>query len=98
QFPQINGSEMYTLKNGNTLIDGPTFAEPTNGLAIMQRNLGAPPAINASSWTIRSASTANAKPGSDQTNTGDGRIYISQIADAAGANNFGFEFIEIFVE
>ena len=98
-FPQINGSETFSLKNAQgTVIDGPTIGEPSAGLVDAQRTSGSAPAGQTSSWVVRAASPTNATPGAGQSSTGNDRVYISEFADAAGTGNFAFEFVEIFVE
>ncbi|HEX5058294.1 MAG TPA: di-heme oxidoredictase family protein [Kofleriaceae bacterium] len=99
KFPQINGSETFSLLNAQgTLVEGPMAQLPSAASQIFQRVSGAAPAGTASSWTVRPASPQNATPGSGQASTGNGRVYLSELADAAGTGNFKFEFVELFVE
>jgi hypothetical protein len=97
RFPMINGSETFTLSNA-VRVDGPTVAQSSAGQQLFQRTSGAAPAGERSSWTIESFRPQAATPGSGQVSTGNNRIYISEVADAAGSGNFGFEFVELFVE
>jgi len=99
KFPQINGSETFSLADAHgSGVDGPTVVMPASALKIFQRVTGAAPAGTASSWSVVTASAANATPGSGQSSTGGNRVYISEFADAAGTGNYIFEYVEIFVE
>jgi di-heme oxidoreductase (putative peroxidase) len=98
-LPHVNGFETFRFGNGGATLDGPTFAVGSDGHQNLQRVDGHAAAGVAGSWQIRSDAKANATPGSGQQASGDDpRIYISEISDAAGSGNFGFEFVEIFVE
>lgn len=98
-FPAINGAETFSLKNvAGTVIDGPTTPQPASGLRILQRISGAGAASDAANWVSKAADIANASPGTGAASTGQNRIYISEVADTAGAGNFNFEYVELFVE
>ncbi len=99
RFPSINGGETFSLANlQGAVVDGPTIAQPSGGLQNFQRTTGGAPASERSSWILSAAQPSAATPGAGQASTGQGRIYISEIADAAGAGTFGFELVELFVE
>ncbi len=99
KFPLINGSETFSLSNAqHDLVEGPTPAQANSGLQIFQRTSGAAPADSRASWTVEAARPQGATPGGGQASTGNGRIYLSEIADASGSGNSGFEFVELFVE
>jgi mono/diheme cytochrome c family protein len=99
KFPLINGSETYALSNAlGALVEGPTAQQASGALQIFQRVSGAAPAGDRASWTIQAARPQAATPGSGQVSTGNSRVYISEIADASGTGNSGFEFVEVFVE
>jgi Di-haem oxidoreductase, putative peroxidase len=98
-FPRINGGETYTLFDPQfVVVDGPTIAQPTNGLRTFGRRNCDTAASAAASWTSAGSSTSVATPGSGVLNSGLGKICISEIADVAGGGFSPFEFIEIFVE
>lgn len=93
-FPQINGSENYTLKNASgTVIDGPTISTASSANQDLRRNDPCLAAGTASSWTVGLTTAAN--PG---TGAGAGcakGVVINEFSDAAGTNNFVYEFIEL---
>jgi Big-like domain-containing protein len=93
-FPQINGSENYTLKNSSgTVIDGPTISTASSANQSLRRNDPCLAAGTTSSWTIGATTTAN--PG---TGAGAGcakGVVINEFSDAAGTNNFVYEFLEL---
>jgi hypothetical protein len=99
KFPVINGSETFSLSNAQgALVEGPTIAQASSGLQILKRTTGAAPAGERSSWIVDASRATSATPGSGQASTGNGRIYLSEIADTSGAGTFGLEFVELFVE
>ncbi|MEA2488625.1 MAG: hypothetical protein QOH21_417 [Acidobacteriota bacterium] len=93
-FPQINGSENYTLKNASgTIIDGPTISTSSSANQSLRRNDPCLAAGTTSSWTIGLTTTGN--PGSGAgTGCAKGMV-INEFSDAAGTNNFVYEFIEL---
>jgi len=101
KFPQIDGSETFTLVDPNqVIVDGPSLAEPSTGLQTFSRvNCGTAPGLKAS-WAIAASSTTSATPGTGPLSTGQGRICITEIADTSDTSAMGsaFEFLEIFVE
>jgi len=96
KLPQIDGGETYGLFDSNFVtVDGPTIAEPANGLQTFGRiNCGTAPGL-ATSWTAKTSSAAVATPGSGLLSTGQSRVCISEIADATKSQ---FEYVELFVE
>jgi hypothetical protein len=99
KFPLINGSETFALSNSlGAPVDGPTAQQASGALQIFQRISGAAPAGDRASWTIEAARPQSASPGAGQVSTGNNRVYISEIADASGTGNSGFELVELFVE
>jgi len=94
--PQINGDETFTLFDPNFVtVDGPSIAEPANGLRTFSRTNCGTAADAAASWTSVATSTAIATPGTGPLSTGQNRVCITEIADATTQQ---FEYIEIFVE
>jgi Bacterial Ig domain len=93
-FPQINGSENYTLKNANgTVIDGPTISEASGANQDLQRKDPCTAANIASNWTV-SVTTA-ATPGSGAGAGCAKGVVINEFSDAAGSGNFIYEFVEL---
>jgi hypothetical protein len=93
-FPQINGSENYTLKNGSgTIIDGPTISTSSSANQSLRRNDPCLAAGTTSSWTIGATTTGN--PGSGAGAGCAKGMVINEFADAAGTGNFIYEFIEL---
>ncbi|MCU1347696.1 MAG: hypothetical protein JWO56_726, partial [Acidobacteria bacterium] len=93
-FPQINGSENYTLKNASgTVIDGPTISTASGANEDLRRNDPCVSAGTASNWTIGATTAAN--PGSGAAAGCAKGMVINEFSDAAGANNFVYEFVEL---
>jgi len=93
-FPQINGSENYTLKNASgTVIDGPTISEASGANQDLQRIDPCTAANIASNWTV-SVTTA-ATPGSGAGAGCAKGVVINEFSDAAGTGNFIYEFVEL---
>jgi hypothetical protein len=93
-FPQINGSENYTLKNSaGTVIDGPTISMSSSGNQSIRRNDPCLAPGLASSWTVGATTTAT--PGSGAgAGCAKGPV-INEFSDAAGSGNFIYEFLEL---
>lgn len=93
-FPQINGSENYTLKSSSgTVIDGPTISTASGANQSLRRNDPCLAAGTTSSWTIGLTTTGN--PGSGAGAGCVKGMVINEFSDAAGTNNFIYEFIEL---
>lgn len=93
-FPQINGSERYTLRNAaNTSIDGQTVAMGSAAGTTLQRKDPCQAAGTAASWTTTTASTATPGRGAG-TGCVKGMV-INEFADALGTGNFIYEFVEL---
>jgi hypothetical protein len=92
-MPQINGSENYTLKNGATVIDGPTISTSSSAGQSLRRNDPCLAAGTASSGTVGASTTAN--PGSGAAAGCARGVVINEFSDATGTNNFVYEFIEL---
>jgi len=93
-FPQINGSENFTLRNAsNTLIDGATISMASSANQDIKRKDPCLAAGTASSWTVGLTTTAN--PGSG-AGAGCARgVVINEFSDASGSGNFVYEFVEL---
>jgi hypothetical protein len=93
-FPQINGSENYTLKNGSgTVIDGPTISTSASANQDLRRIDPCTGAGITSNWTVGVTTLAN--PGSGAGAGCAKGVVINEFSDAAGANNFIYEFVEL---
>jgi hypothetical protein len=93
-FPQINGSENYTLRNASgTLIDGATISMSAGAGQDLQRKDPCLAAGTAASWTVGATTLAN--PGSGAGAGCAKGVVINEFADADGAGNFIYEFIEL---
>ena len=93
-FPQINGSENYTLKNtSGTTIDGPTISTSSSANQDLQRIDPCTAANITSNWTISATTAAN--PGSGAGAGCAKGVVINEFSDAAGSGNFIYEFIEL---
>lgn len=93
-FPQINGSENYTLMNASgTTIDGPTISMSSTAGQDLQRKDPCLAAGTTSSWNILGTTSAN--PGSG-AGAGCGKgVIINEFSDASGSGNYIYEFIEL---
>jgi hypothetical protein len=98
--PQINGSETYTLRRADTTIaDGPTAPMQGGGGFIWNRTDLTQVTGSALGWTSADFTVkTNATPGVGQVAGKVTGPYISEFADAAGANNFIYEYVEVFVD
>jgi hypothetical protein len=93
-FPQINGSENYTLKNSaGTVIDGPTISMASGANQDLQRKDPCLAAGTASSWNVGATTAAN--PGSGAGAGCAHGVVINEFSDAAGTGNFIYEFVEL---
>ncbi len=93
-FPQINGSENYTLKNASgTVIDGATISMASGANQDLQRKDPCTAANIASNWTISTTTAAN--PGSGAGAGCAKGVVINEFSDAAGSGNFIYEFVEL---
>jgi hypothetical protein len=93
-FPQINGSENYTLKNGSgAVIDGPTISTLSSANESLRRINPCTAANITSNWTIGATTTAN--PGSGAGAGCAKGVVINEFSDAAGTGNFIYEFVEL---
>ena len=93
-FPQINGSETYTVKNASgTVIDGATIAMSSAAGQDLQRIDPCLAAGTTSSWTIGATTAAN--PGSGAAAGCARGVVINEFSDAAGSGNYVYEFVEL---
>ncbi len=97
KMPQINGDEYYTLYNAaGTKLDGRTVAMGASAGETLRRTNGCGASSKATSWTRLASSSAN--PGSGAPADCGKGLYISEFSDAAGTNNFGYEFVELHID
>lgn len=93
-FPQINGSENYTLKNASgTTIDGPTISTSSSANQDLRRIDPCTAANITSNWTVGATTLAN--PGSGAGAGCAKGVVINEFSDAAGSGNFIYEFVEL---
>lgn len=92
-FPQINGSENYTLKNGTTVIDGPTISTSSSAGQSLQRKDPCLAANLASSWNV--VVSTSGTPGSGAGAGCAKGVVINEFSDATGSGNFVYEFVEL---
>jgi len=93
-FPQINGSENYTLKNASgTIIDGPTISTSSSANQDLQRIDPCTGAGITSNWNVGVTTLAN--PGSGAGAGCAKGVVINEFSDAAGTGNFIYEFVEL---
>ncbi|HKR65327.1 MAG TPA: Ig-like domain-containing protein [Thermoanaerobaculia bacterium] len=91
-FPQINGSEKYTLKNASgTIVDGATVAMPSGAARDVRRKDPCVSASSSSNWTI--AATTTATPGSGAATGCAKGVIVNEFSDAT--SQFKFEFVEL---
>jgi hypothetical protein len=91
-FPQINGSEKYTLKNASgTTVDGPTISMPSSAARDLKRKDPCAVAGASSNWTTTATTTAT--PGSGAASGCAKGVIINEFSDAI--TNFVFEFVEL---
>lgn len=90
-FPQINGSENYTLKNASgTVIDGPTISTSASAGQDLRRTDPCTAANLTSNWTISATTSAN--PGSGAGAGCAKGVVINEFSDAS---NYIYEFVEL---
>jgi hypothetical protein len=93
-FPQINGSENYTLKNSSgTTIDGPTISTSSSANQDLRRIDPCTGAGITSNWNVGVTTLAN--PGSGAGAGCAKGVVINEFSDAAGTGNFIYEFVEL---
>jgi hypothetical protein len=93
-FPQINGSENYTLKNASgTTIDGPTISTSSSANQSLRRIDPCTGAGITSNWNVGATTLAN--PGSGAGAGCAKGVVINEFSDAAGTGNFVYEFVEL---
>jgi len=93
-FPQINGSEKFTLYNAaGSKLDGRTISMATAGGRSVRRKDPCLAAGKTASWTVGAETTAD--PGSGAGLGCAKGIVINEFSDASGTGNFVYEFIEL---
>ena len=93
-FPQINGSESYTLNNAaGTKVDGKTISTGTAAGQSLQRKDPCNAVGKTASWTI--GATTAATPGRGAGAGCAGGVKINEFSDAGGTNSYVYEFVEL---
>jgi len=93
-FPQVNGSESFTLYNASgTRLDGKTVSMAAAGAQSFQRKDPCLAAGKTTSWTI--GSDSNGTPGRGAGAGCAAGVKINEFSDASGAGNYIFEFVEL---
>jgi endonuclease I len=93
-FPQINGSESFTLYNASgAKVDGKTVSMPSTAAKSYQRKDPCLAAGKTTSWTI--GSDSNGTPGRGAGTGCAAGVRINEFSDASGAGNYIFEFVEL---
>jgi hypothetical protein len=92
-FPQINGSENYTLKQGTTVKDGPTISTSASAGQSLRRIDPCTAANITSNWNV--GATTLATPGSGAGAGCAKGVVINEFSDADGSGNFIYEFVEL---
>lgn len=93
-FPQINGSENYTLYNaGGTKVDGKTVSMSSSAGQSLRRKDPCNAPGSASSWNI--GATSAATPGSGAGAGCAKGVVINEFSDATGTGNYVYEFVEL---
>ena len=93
-FPQVNGSESFTLYDASgTRLDGKTVSMAAVGAQSFQRKDPCLAAGKTTSWTI--GSDSNGTPGRGAGAGCAAGVKINEFSDASGAGNYIFEFVEL---
>ncbi|GAC1432466.1 MAG: hypothetical protein NVSMB68_04940 [Thermoanaerobaculia bacterium] len=96
-FPQINGSENYTLKDATgATVDGPTISMASTANQDLQRKSPCLPASMRTSWNVLATTSAN--PGSGAAPGCAKSVVINEFSDAAGPGNYVYEFVELYAK
>jgi hypothetical protein len=91
--PVINGSERYRIYGPNGVVADGLTVRGNTGQSYRRIHPGAPGSM--ASWEV--ASEDQADPGVTDLSPSDHGIFISEWSDASGGGNWGFEFVEIYV-
>ncbi len=96
-FPQINGSESFTLYNASgTKVDGKTVAMSAAAGQSLRRKDPCLAAGKTTSWTI--GADANGTPGSGAGAGCAAGVKINEFSDASGTGNYVYEFVELHAD
>ena len=90
--PKINGGETIAVSDAaGAVLDGPTFAI---AFGTSNQLIALGPASDAANFEILSADAAT--PGTSAVAPSEG-VRITEVSDALGADNFIYEFVELYV-
>ena len=96
-FPQINGSESFTLYNASGgKVDGKTVSMASTAGKSLRRKDPCNAAGKSASWTI--AADSYATPGSGAGAGCAGGVKINEFSDASGTGNYVYEFVELHAD
>jgi hypothetical protein len=96
-FPQVNGSENFTLYNAaGTKVDGATVSMASAGAQSLQRKDPCNSVGTSTSWTI--GATTNGTPGRGAGAGCAGGVKINEFSDTAGTGNYVYEFVELHAD
>jgi len=96
-FPQINGSESFTLYNATGgKVDGKTVSMASTAGRSLQRKDPCSAAGKSASWTV--AADAYATPGSGAGAGCASGVKINEFSDASGSGSYVYEFVELHVD
>ena len=96
-FPQINGSESFTLYNASgTKVDGKTVSMASTGARSLQRKDPCLAAGNTASWTV--VADASGTPGRGAGAGCAAGVRINEFSDASGTGNYIYEFVELHAD
>lgn len=93
-FPQINGSESFTLYSASgSKVDGKTVSMASTAARSYQRKDPCLAAGKTASWTI--GSDANGTPGRGAGAGCGAGVKINEFSDASGTGSYVYEFVEL---
>ncbi len=96
-FPQINGSESFTLYNASgAKVDGKTVGMSAAAGQSLRRKDPCLAAGKTTSWTI--GADANGTPGSGAGAGCAAGVKINEFSDASGTGNYVYEFVELHAD
>ena len=96
-FPQINGSESFTLYNASgTKVDGKTVSMASTAAKSYQRKDPCLAAGKSTSWTV--VADASGTPGRGAGAGCAAGVRINEFSDASGTGNYVYEFVELHAD
>ena len=96
-FPQINGSENFTLYDASgAKVDGRTVSMASTAGKSLQRKDPCNAAGKAASWTV--GADTSGTPGGGAGIGCAGGVKINEFSDATGTGNYVYEFVELHAD